>query len=352
MATDVEMISELKDSLLDYNEQIQVIQAKADAEKRALTEDEESTIDDLFAKFEETDQEIQRRERILDQTKKLSQSSGIKADKTDPTPQDKVAQNNSRVVNVSIREDKGKWGWKSFGEFAAGVVNAAKSGGNADPRLTMFNAPTTFSSEGTGADGGFAVPPDFRQAIMEMVMAEDSLLSRTDQYTSSSNKFTFPKDENAPWDTTNGIQAYWSGENDQITQSKMQLKEETVTLNKLTALVPVTEELLEDAPSLDTYLRRKVPAKMNWKINDSIINGTGAGTPKGILNADALVTVTAGSPLVLSTEIFNMYSRLYARCRPNSVWLINQDVEPSLQQMTVGTATRAVVPKHNIPGKL
>ena len=61
--------------------------------------------------------------------------------------------------------------------------------------------------------------------------------------TTSSNTITFPKDETTPWASSGGLQAYWDGENDQLTQSKVALKEHTLRLNKLTALVPVTEEL-------------------------------------------------------------------------------------------------------------
>ena len=70
-------------------------------------------------------------------------------------------------------QDKGKWGWRTFGEFAAAVRPASRNGGHVDPRLVV-NAPTTVSTEGIGADGGYAVPPDFREAIMEKVMGEAS----------------------------------------------------------------------------------------------------------------------------------------------------------------------------------
>ncbi len=360
-----ERISELKDRLLDLNEQIQLIQAKADSEDRDLTEEESKQIENRMVEFDATENEIGRRERIENQTEKLRQTFGPKSEPNDPQPQNKPRdvepqnhQRKPRQPRIEIIEDRGKWGFRSFGEFAVSVKNASDMfrkgmGEKSDPRL-IHNAPTTYGNEGAGADGGFAVPPDFRQAIMEKVMGEDSLIGRTDQMTTSSNSITFPKDETTPWQTSGGIQTYWDGEADQLTQSKLQLKEESIRLNKLTSLVPVTEELLEDAGAMDSYLRRKVPEKMDFAINNAIVNGTGVGKPKGILNADALVSVARESGQAADTLIYenivNMYSRMYAPSRRNAVWLLNQDIEPQLFTMEFPTTTGAsAVPAYMPP---
>jgi HK97 family phage major capsid protein len=58
----------------------------------------------------------------------------------------------------------------------------------------MLDAPTTFGSEGVGPDGGFAVPPEFRTTIME-VMGETELLVRTDLIDATGNSLTIPTHE-------------------------------------------------------------------------------------------------------------------------------------------------------------
>lgn len=351
-----EKIDELKSSLLDFNEQIQSIQALADSETRELTDDEEKTIKVLFNQFESTENEIARRERILSQTAKLMQSQGRQTSPQMPEPQNQApapaapgTAHRTTTTRIQLIEDRGKWGWHNMGEFAAAVRLASNNAGQLDPRL-IANAPSTYSTEGVGADGGFAVPPDFRETIVEKVMGEESLMARTDKMVTGSNSITFPKDETTPWDSTGGIQAYWEGEGKQLTQSKLALQDETLRLNKLTALIPVTEELLDDAPSLSSYLGRKVPEKFDFKVQDAIINGTGVGKPKGILNAASLVSVAkeTTSPsqtadTVAYENIVKMWSRMYAPSRSRSVWLINQDVEPQLDLMAFSrTATQPV----------
>lgn len=249
----------------------------------------------------------------------------------------------------------GRSGFASAGEFLNAVVLSSAQGATQDPRLMFNAAPSTFGSEGVGADGGFAVPPDFRAAIMQKVMGEDSLLSLTDQQTSSSNSITFPADETTPWQSSGGIQAYWESEGGLKTQSKPLLGEKTVKLNKVIALVPLTDELLEDSAAMAGYVNKKAPEKINFKVNDAIINGTGVGMPLGILNSPGTVVVAKESGQAADTVVFNNIMKLWTAVTPaarrNARWLLNADVEPQLMTMQFpGTGT--AVPGYLPPGGL
>lgn len=347
-ATD-ERIRDLQDRLMDLHEHVEAIQAKADGEKRPLTEEEIKEIDRSHAEFRAIEEDIGRRQAQIDNAAKLSQPQDRRAEPQNPDPQQNADPQNGPTQGVSaIRpktpvnhrptiyspEGRGRWGWNLLGDFALAVKAAsAPSGAVVDPRLVM-NAPTTYSSEGSGADGGFAVPPDFRTEIWKKISAETSLFGRTDQYPTSRNTIVLPADETTPWAATGGVQAYFESEGGQMSQSKIALTEKTIRLNKLTALVPITEELLEDAPGLDAYLRSKVAEKFDFKLNLKIVQGTGAGEPLGILNAASLVSVSKETSQAADTiqveNIDKMFSRMYAPLRAGAVWLVNQDVEPQL----------------------
>ena len=355
-------LDDLQARLETLTEQMQTVQARADAESRALDEDEEKALADLFKEFEDTEGEIDRRERIAAAQARAQTGRGRVTQPDDSLPrQDPQARAESpqrrRAEPRAIdRADAERHGFRHMGEFCASVRRAAAQGGReVDPRLIMNAAPGEFGREGIGEDGGFAVPPEFRRNIIQTVMAEESLIGRTDRLTSSSNSITVPIDETTPWQTTGGIQAYWEAEAAQFTASKPKLDNATVRLHKLTALVPVTEELLEDAPALAGYINAKTPQKIDYKLTDAIINGVGAGQPLGILKSPALVTVDAeGSQApdsVVFDNIVNMWSRMYAPCRQRAVWLINSDVEPQLMKMQFpGTGT--AVPVYLPPGGL
>jgi HK97 family phage major capsid protein len=228
-----------------------------------------------------------------------------------------------------------------------------------DPRLVR-DAPTSTSVEGTGADGVYLVPPDYSTQILNRVFGEDSLLSYCDRHVTPSNQFVIAANEAAPW-STDGPQAYWTGENSQLTQSKVALKEKNIKLNKLTALIPVSSELMEDAPSLNAHLSKTVPEKFVSKLNLAIVQGTGVGEPQGILNCPSLVTVDKESAQSADTldfsNIVNQYSRMYAPLRRNAIWICNQDIEPQLFELAwEGTSSSvpaylpANAPLANTPG--
>lgn len=354
---------------------------KADTEGREVTQEERDTLSEYASEFKALNSDLECRLELEADMDSLRQPQNRK---TAPEPiaadpnedgeddggddEEPVKKPGTRMAakRPTMREParaidhraRNKWGWNSLGEFAGAVRMASVNGGRLDTRLSVrMSTPTDYANEGVGADGGFAVPPDFRTQIMEKVMGEDSLLGRTDDYTTSGNTFTAPMDSTTPWGTT-GIQAYWTGEGALKTQSKPVLENVTVKLNKLAALVPVTDELLEDAPAMDTYLRRKVPQVMNYKVNYAILRGTGVGQPQGILNSGAVVSVAKVSGQTADTIVFenirDMWGRLSADARANAVWVTNQDVESALSTMTFtpsgGTSIPVFMPAGGISG--
>ena len=351
-------IEKLKARLIELHEITNGIQAKADAAGRDLTVDEQTELDNVMAEFDTVEADIGRRQRILDQQARLATPQPRKAAPNpiasaapagDPaaSAQPRAGDNGLRNTVLSTVEQRARWGFSNFGEFCAAVRKGVTNPGQMDQRLIQNAAASTYGSEGAGADGGFAVPPEWRAEIMAAVEGEDSLMARCDQQTVAGNSITFPVDETTAWQTTGGILSYWDTEAAAMTQSKPSLKDLTLKLNRLTCLVPVTEELLEDAPAMAGYVTRKAGEKLAFKVNDAIINGTGVGQPLGIMNAPCKVQVSKISSQVADTihakNIVTMWSRLPAASQRNAVWLVNQDCLPQIYQLgfavTDGTTT-------------
>jgi HK97 family phage major capsid protein len=255
------------------------------------------------------------------------------------------------VVPAAARTDPRTAGFRHLGEFALCVRDAASRDEGAMGRLTA----AVGMNEGVGEDGGFLVPTEFRESIMRTVEGEDSLLSRCDTSTTARNSVTQVIDESTPWGTA-GIAVYWEGEGQAAPASSPKLGQTSIRLNKLFARVDVTDELLEDAPQLDNFLRVKTPEVMNNVINLAIIAGNGVGKPLGFMKSNALVTVSKESSQPTDTvhhrNIVKMWSRLYAPARANAVWLINQDVEPQFNLMSFRDGTTTPVPAYLPPNGL
>jgi HK97 family phage major capsid protein len=257
-------------------------------------------------------------------------------------------------------------GFKSFGEFAHAVHASAVRPQSTDMRLGGASAgfqaaATTFGNESTGSEGGFAVPPEYSDRIASLITAEQSILSMCDSMPTGSNRVILPTDEDAPWAASGGIQVYWANEAGTYTASKPNLKEMQIPLHKLYAFVPMTEELLEDAPMIERYLNDKSAAKMDYAITNAIINGSGNGQPLGILKAGCLVSVAKESTQAAATIVGANILKAYARqMNPGrSVWLCNSDTLQMLLSMNIefkssagaGIAAGARFPTITMPGE-
>ena len=295
-----------------------------------MSSDDISRLEEIESEVSHLQDQIVARERI----------ERLQAQQDEPGPTRRTQSAPTSRAMAATRHNPTA-GFSSMGEFAQCVQRASQpSSQGIDPRLAQM-APTTYSAEQVGSDGGYLVPPEFSTRVMEYVGDQGSLYSRVDKVPVN-HELSWPVDEDAPW-STSGPQAYWEGEADQYTQSKLHVRSSAMKLNKLVALCPVSDELLQDAPQLNAYLTSVIGKKLRYKIDNAIIRGTGAGMPLGILNAPCLksTTRTTGSHIE-SGDVFLVYSGLYGDFRSNAIWIYNQDVEPDLWVMVVAGASSDV----------
>ncbi len=209
-----------------------------------------------------------------------------------------------------------------------------------DPSRGLENRPEIraavqeLSSEGSGSDGGFLIGPEGKLDVTAKVVAQGAELSRCDLQTTARNVWTVPADETAPYSSPPSIEAHWEVEAAAIRQSKVNLQSRTLRLHKLTALTPITDELLDDS-SIVAYLNRKAPDAIRWRAFFAIMWGNGVGQPLGFMNSPALVTVAIeAGPQTADTFVkanaTKMASRLLHTSWPTAVWFAHPD---SLEQI-------------------
>jgi len=325
---------------------------KAAGEARDLSADETTAFDKHAAEIRSIRAAIEREDMLAE----AAAAAGVM------TVED---ASSIRVSGPRLLEDP-KRGFSSFGEYLQAIKREGTNFTNAsDERLRIIAAaPTTFGSEISGADGGFAVPPQFARDIWTLGLTEDALLPFTDSYAVDGNSMVFPKDETTPWGT-DGIRAYWQAEAVAATQTKPKLGTATLRLLKLMALVPLTDELISDTNALGAYLPAKIGASIRWKTNDAILNGVGNGTPIGALQGAAALTVSKDSgqatATITTTNLTNMLARLPPGSNSRAFWLVNNDVLGALFGLTlnnypvflpIGAGVGGIVPNPYAAGML
>lgn len=328
---DAPVLADLEARVVEITASVEAFRVRAEAGEE-LTDEEVQQIEDEAAELEKLNKKIK--------ALKLLQPQG-QGRRTAPEARNEPAGGGRRSVPAEPRQDNQRHGFRSFGAFAQTVMNHYRNNVT-DEVGRLRNIATTYGGEGVGADGGFLIPPTFSQEIWQKVMGEDNLLTRCAPLQTDGNSIMIPKDETTPWQTTGGVQVYWEGEASQIPTSKPLFEMGNFRLSKLTALVPISEELMQDAAGLESWLRVKAPAKMTAKINTAIVAGTGVGQPLGIIPGYAAVgasviqvskATSQPADTIWMTNIESMYSRMYAPWRRNAIWLINQDLEPQLSGM-------------------
>lgn len=196
-------------------------------------------------------------------------------------------------------------------------------------------------NELTDTEGGLLTPLQFSNDIYKRSVDEDfNILSLVKVIPVSGNtyKIRARNDKTRASGTLyGGVTAYWRSEGEQLTNVKPTYRYIDFRLEKLTVLIPATEELLSDSTAAEVEISDTAAGAMRFKINDAAFRGSGVGMPLGFLNAAAKVTVTSNNganTTISGTDVDNMWAR---RCRASGqglVWLVNQDCEPQLAQLS------------------
>jgi HK97 family phage major capsid protein len=328
----------LREKLAQITADAKAVEASVAAAGRVeFTDDESAKLNELHAAFDATEKQIALHER----TASIEAAASIPvAPKTAPSPVNATLApaygTASRTQAVSATYQNHGF-VRGISEFMQAVKMAAY--GKSDQRL--LNAITTYGGESTvggGTDGGFSVPPQFAASITELVMGEESLVAKFNPILTGSNQVVLPTDETTPYGTS-GIYAEWLGEASSMTARAPSLKQVTVNLHKVGAIVHLSDELVEDSPAIQSHVTRKVSQAIAAKVNESIMNGDGLAKPLGLLKAPGLVTQAksaTGSTNIAALDLGNMISRMVPESFTNSFWLVHNTVLPKLWSLVLG----------------
>lgn len=310
---------EIRAAMGDIAAKIEAITAGPDG----FTPEQQEEINALNDEFEKLDGQLEAAEKKASVQAKAAASAGRKT--TSPAP----AAGGTRV-SVSEPLNSRFGGFESSAAWL-NAVKAAGRTGEVDKRL-LQNATI---KESVGEDGGFLVPEEISTAILKKLEGDESLMSRTTALQVGGNSLTINVDETQPWN--GGVTAYWTQEGATITESKPAFKQASWRLQKLAALVKATDEMLEDATALESYIKVAAPNAIMHQVNKAILNGNGIGKPLGIIQSPFAVTQTKESmqtaDTVNASNILKMYSRMFPASRASAAWYINPQVEEQLRMM-------------------
>jgi HK97 family phage major capsid protein len=298
-------------------DQSQALMAKAVAEGRDMTPEEQATVSGNLDKAESL-------KRSLDLQQRAQATFGSSGP-------------------AQVRENILDKPFKNLGEQLRAIKSAALNPAKVDIRLHELNErAASGASEGVPSDGGFLVAPAFQSEILKLAHETGNVYKRGRQIPldANTNAIKIPAvDESSRVDGSRwgGVQMYWADEAGALTASRPKFRQIEMSLKKLVGLFYATDELLADSSAVGSLVSQAFGEEVGFKLDDAAVNGDGVGKPLGILQSGALITISEESSQAATT--FNwenakkMWGRLWVRSRANAVWFVNQDVEQALLGM-------------------
>ena len=233
---------------------------------------------------------------------------------------------------------------EKIGRFECGVQSEALVDFQRSVKAAASGMNETVPSE-----GGFLVGTDYGSALLDDAFETALLpgLCTPMKMSAASNKMELPAiDETtrATGSRYGGVQVYMAHEAASVTAKKPKIRMIKLELNKMMGLTYLTDELMQDAAMLEGWVRLMFAKEMGFKMDDLIINGTGAGEPLGILAATCLRSVAAETGQAADTILTENIQKMYTFCRDKNkmIWLANEETLPQLMSLVLAVGTAGV----------
>lgn len=183
-------------------------------------------------------------------------------------------------------------------------------------------------SAGVDANGGYLVPTEFETFIVD-TLKEENVMRRLCKVITTDNERKIPV---AATHST----AAWTAENAAYTESNPTFSQKTIDAYKLTDLIKVSIELLDDSAfDLEDYIAREFAYAFGAAEEQAFCVGTGTGQPTGLFTASGgTVGVTAASATAVTTdEVISLIYALKAPYRKNAKFLMNDATVSALRKL-------------------
>ena len=186
-------------------------------------------------------------------------------------------------------------------------------------------------SESVDADGGYLVPEEFEKDIVRGI-------DETNIIRSIAKVITTANDRKIPIAVGHSV-ATWTAENAAYTESNPTFGQKQIDAFKLTDLVRVSIELLQDAAfDIEGYIIKEFSYAFGVAEEQAFCVGTGVNQPTGIFTADGgEIGVTAGSATAVTIDdVINLVYSLKEPYRKNAKFLMNEATVSLIRKLKDG----------------
>lgn len=190
-----------------------------------------------------------------------------------------------------------------------------------------------------GASGGFAIPPAFRETLLEITLPGESPIRSgatviAPDAAHPDAGITMPvidQTGTADGHQFGGVTVGWVEEGGQKPLTDMELGQVTVETHEVAGYMIVTDKLLRNWQGADPLIRRQFRNAMLQSGEYAFLRGNGTGKPQGIIGHGSTIIVnreTVGT--VTIRDLVSMVARLIGT---DGVWLMPKSVLPAIAML-------------------
>ena len=325
------LITQIRNERAAVIDSMQSILDTVENENRDFNSDEEKQYRSFEQELDDFDSQLTKAERAG----KLAENKAdleaiVRKAPTSGTRTDISPRSYRSLFKISQSENLSSGNFKDFREFMSVVLN-----GMNDPRLNECRTQVSKN----GVDGGFGVPIQFGEMLIDATIAESIVLPRARIYGMENGELRIPA-----WDSANhtsnlygGFTKSWVGEGDDSNVETAKLRQIKLIAKKLIIRSNASREVIEDSTSFGNDLQQAMITASASFLDEDFLSGDGVGKPLGALNDPALITVNrAVANAVSYADVRNVYGRLHPKWKAGAVWVINTDIVPELMAIVDG----------------
>lgn len=321
-----------------------------DNEVRELTAEEKE-------KYTSLEGEVETVRSAISRLEKIQESEEVVAD----LEQERTAA--PRVVITrenNCNEDGDYRGYASdsrgLGEFLQDV-SLVKRSGQESKKLKEFRSLADSYNQTSGQDGGYLIQTDHVDMLFSN-MPKDNIVDKCHNIEVSlkSNTASINQVDETSLERGSlygGIVAKLLAEGEGIPLSKAKFRHAASKLHRIGAAAKVTEDQLEDASQLGSFLKEALPSVMLDELQYNILYGDGTKGFLGILNSGALITVGKESEqannTIVGENINNSVDRLLSPNPAKTMWLAHPNAPKELRVAHL-SLTNSDKPIYSEPG--
>lgn len=282
-------LQQLREQRANIWDQMQALYAAANAAGRSLTAEETASYDRMEADLDAKGDEITRieaHEKRAAEYNRVETPGAAATMTTDPAGPEQEPADRAYAA--------------AFTQYMRGGIQSLSYDDQKALRAGWVDEPSIKNAAGvgTGAAGGYTVPPAFRQKIIETITFVASMRQLAEVITTDTGA-------TLPWPTVDDTanEGAILGENTQVTEQDVVFGQANLDAYMYTSkLVRVSLQLLNDnAFGLESWLGRALGARIGRIQNRHFTVGTGTAQPDGIVTSAAVGKVGAAGQVTTVT---------------------------------------------------